>query len=268
MAEKKMGTGAKAGIGLGVAALIGLGIWWLATRGKAGVTTPIDTLAQIKAESDRLGRPLTIEEANLLVYSEEELKHGIVENGFEQRVILPAVEAGLITMSDEDISFWLQQTVTGDILYVPWEELEARAAEISATLGMDIGAGEMRQAAFLIQYAQERAEAEAMGIIIEERDPVTGEVIATYPWTIAYEMAKVEEAEALGIPTTGRQRRDIMADLAAVEAGTLTVAQVQEQYDAEIAQEQAAYAEALRQAGASEESIQRHIEQNPKWAGK
>lgn len=257
MADKKIA------IGLGAAVAAGLGIWLL-TRRKPAEELILSTgdLAKIRTEADRLGRPLTIEETNVYVYTEEELKSGVLAPGapgFEKRVIVPAVEAGLISMTEEDIAFWLQQKEWRDAVYIPWQELEAKAAEISEILGMDIGASEMREAARIIQLARWREEAEAMGIKIEETDPETGEVIGVLPWVIAYEQAKVAEAAALGIPTTGRTRTDVVADLEAVEAGRITVAETQTSYVVELQKKIDDYVEAMRRAGATEEEIARRL---------
>ena len=256
-----MAKAKKIGAGIGLLALVGLGIWALSRRGAIGAPTAAEAamLQAIKAESLRLGSPLTINEANAIVFTEEELRTGIATEGVSERIIIPAIKAGTISMTDAEIRFWLQDVTQPGV----WEALEAEVAEISQQLGMDIGAGEMREAARQVRIAIEKASPEVASAAA--RAGMTVEEYIAAPdiwWRTEYQMEKVSQAAELGIPTEGRTRQDILNDLSMVEAGLTTVAVTVAKRQAEVDAELAAYAQKLRDKGATEESIQRDIEQN------
>ena len=214
-----------AGIGLGVAALVGLGLWlWSKSKAKA---TPTATLDTIKAKSQELGRPLTTEEANVIIFTPEELKSGVSKTtSVEKDILIPAIQEGLITMTQADINFWLGQDVYygGGAVYIPWSDLEAKAAEVSQVIGMDIGAGEMREVARMIEVAREKASPEVAAAAAKAGVSVET-YVEEYAWRLAYEEAKVAEAAALGIETTGRPKREIIAELEATTANRPTPTQ-------------------------------------------
>ena len=191
-------------IGLMVIAIV---IWWR-KRG-ATITGRVETQAiinKIKAESEKIGRQLTVDEANEIVYTEPELRTGITtKGGFVERVLIPAIDSGLISMTREDIDFWLNDTrVDGFAIPKDWEVLEEKAKEISEIMGTDISASEMRDAARQVERELDKQEAIEQGLYEEE-------TIENYPWRTGYKVA--QQAEELGIDVEGKSIGEVQDEL-------------------------------------------------------
>lgn len=161
-------TAAKAGIGIGIIALVIGGIW-LFTRKREGeaaegaeaaggaVTTgeaEAAEAASVTTEEARIANLVAMEEAELgRALTSKEL-HAIETKMTSLDIINEyIIPSGLVTA--DDYKFWATASVA---------QKEARAEEISNSLGISVSFAELRDAAMLLQQAEQRAEAAELGI--------------------------------------------------------------------------------------------------------
>ena len=224
MAKSKKGTKeSRLGIGLILAVAGGIAAYFLL---KKPTIPPLDKITQedlvllakdlTRVEFEKLltemppkqlyeaTKGMTAEESNIIFYTPEELKTGVLPPDKADPIVeyLRKVDA----ISPDEIRWWLRDVRKPGV----WEELEAKTYEM---FGEAIGAGEMREYARRLQQEANKEEAIDRGIYDESK-----------PWQLALEMQKVEDAKAAGIPTEGRPRNDIIADLEATTTGATTTA--------------------------------------------
>jgi len=80
------------------------------------------------------------------------------------------IDNNIISMTPEETEWWLRDERQGrlmQILVIPWDELEVEALNISIYLGIDIGAGEMRELAKQLRLKADIAESKELGIYKE-----------------------------------------------------------------------------------------------------
>lgn len=229
----------KAGIGAGVLVLLGLAAFAL-TRKKEGARAaeeawPEEKEIAVLPGEIRVPEGMTYEGAMAVGYTTEELRTGILEVGHEDPLLTWAKEH--VTMTDEEIDFWLSGTIAERVVKIP--ELDY-AWPIA---GDDIRVSIMRQYARYLRQQREEAEAEALGIPVAGLEhyyaveKAAAEPYEEYKATTTYPSWYSERDKQMGYASllTEAIEQGFTSESAwveAVQSGTLPKSAIMEAYQA------------------------------------